>query len=62
MRMAIMVAMAEAKNVYQVVADQDQADQSVGAIKQFASTDSAAVILLLQMFQSITIETHHACL
>ena len=48
------------EDIDEVVSDQDQADESVRTVQQFAGSYSAMVIVFLQVFQPIAVERHHA--
>ncbi len=48
------------KDVDQVVADQDQADQAIRSFQQFAGTARAAMPLFPEVLQPVTVEGHHA--
>jgi len=48
------------KNVDQIVANQDQTDQSIRSLQQLYGSSRSAVARAFEMFQPITIQRHHA--
>jgi adenosylhomocysteinase len=49
------------KDIDQIVADQDQADEPVGTFQQERHTKRGLVTLFGEMLQPIAVERHHAC-
>ncbi len=50
------------ENIDEIIPDENQADQPVGALEQAERSASATVTRALQVFQTIPVQGHHACL